>query len=435
MIDPTERESRRARTAGSASRDRTLLFGAKALRALGYGSLSAFLFLYLTALGVPPGESLFVTALTLVGTAVWSLVVLPLVVRRAGRRRAVQLFAGLFALSAGLFFVATGPVTILASVLLGGVAASSADNGPLASLDAAILPQLARGRSRTAPFAQYNVLANFSAAGGALLVAVPGIFAPIPGVSSLGLGPRPWILLAYLVFALGSYAAVRGLSSAIEVGGPPAEEARPLPPRARRTVRDLTALFGLDAFAGGFTINPIIAAYFVLAWGATAAMVGGVLFAVGAVSALSLFAAQYLADRIGLLPTMVFTHLPSNVLLIAVPFMPSFGWAFGVLLARYGLSQMDVPTRQAYAMHVVAPVDRARASAVLSGTRSVAQSAGPFPGAALLGAGWLGAPLVLAGSLKVVYDALLWRRFRREPLVEGTDSPDRPTTVPRSKDP
>ncbi|MCI4354897.1 MAG: MFS transporter, partial [Thermoplasmata archaeon] len=404
--------------------DRRRIYLAKTTRAVAYGALSGFLFLYLSQdLGFSNLSSLLVTALTLVGAAAANLALLPPLERRFGRRGAVRAFGVLFVVSALLLYLSPDPILVVAAVLLGGVAASTADNGPLASLDQAMLPSTLRRNDRAEGFARYNLLANFAGAGGALLLVVPGALIPRE-VPFLPAAPHPWIGLVYLALAGATVFAYSGLTDEVEPRASTRETPRAaIAPERRSSVRALTALFAVDAFAGGMVINPLLTSYFVLAWSQNAASIGWILFAVGTVSGMSFLVASRLARRFGLLPTMVFTHLPSNLLLILVPLMPTFPLALTVLIARSGLSQMDVPTRQAYTMEMVPDHERATVAGVLAGSRSVAQSAGPFPALALQTGGFLAAPFVIAGSLKTGYDLLVWRRFRDETLPPDGPQP------------
>ena len=393
--------------------DRYRIYLAKAFRAVAYGALSGFLFLYLEqATGLSPFLSLLVASLTLVGSAVWSFAAVAPLERRFGRRRTLQLFSGLFVASALLLYLTAAIPAVIAAVILGGVAASTADNGPLAALDQAILPSTLRRSRRAEGFAWYNLIANFGGAAGALLLVVPGALAPRT-VPLLPAGPHPWIGLVYLLLAVGTLVSYLSLTPAVES---PPEEAPPVPlsSETRGNVRALAGLFGLDAFAGGMVINPVVTAFFVLFWGQSAAAIGGILFAAGTVAGFSFLLASRLAERFGLLPTMVFTHLPSNVLLMLVPLMPSFPLAIGMFLARMSLSQMDVPTRQTYSMNMVPRRERPRVSGALSGARGLPQSAGPFAASALLSlTSSVASAFYLGGALKVVYDLLLWQRFRK----------------------
>jgi len=409
------------------SQDRARIYLAKGFRAVAYGALSAFLFLYLNeVLGFPVFSSLALTGVSLVGSALWSLFALPPIEAAWGRRRSTLLFAGLFALSGVLLYLAAAPALVVLAVLLGGVAASTADNGPLSSLEQAILPTTVRTPERSHVFAWYNLLAYVAAAVGALLLVIPGALDP-RSIPYLPPAPHPWILLVYAVLAFATWAAYWGLSPAIDVEPiPRARSEAPLSPTTRRYVRDLSALFSVDAFAGGLIINPVIAAYFVLVWNQSASGVGFILFLLGTVTALSFLAAPWISARFGLLPTMVFTHLPSNVLLFLVPLMPSFPLALGVLSARSALSQLDVPTRQTYVMTLVANRERARVAGTLGGVRGIAQSVGPFPAAALQAVGYVASPFFLAGGLKLIYDLALWSRFRRVRLPEEPEPVESP---------
>jgi MFS family permease len=404
--------------------DRRRIFLGKTTRAVAYGALSGFLVLYLADdLHFSVSNSLILTAITLLGAAGANLVLLPPVERRFGRRGAVRWFAVLFVLSAALLFLVANWVVVVAAVLLGGVAASSNDNGPLASLDQAMIPSTRRRGDHAEDFARYNLIANFASAGGALLLVVPGALTP-RAVPYLPAAPHPWIGLIYLVLAGMTLFAYSELSEEVEVrGGRPPSTDPAIAPERRGVVRTLSLLYGADAFAGGMVINPLIAAYFVLAWGQDTPTIGFVLFVLGVVSGLSFLVASRLARRFGLLRTMVFTHIPSNLLLIAVPFLPTFPLAFGTLVARSALSQMDVPTRQAYVMGIVPDRERTAVSAQLGGARSAGQSVGPFPAIALQSAGYLALPFVVAGMVNTGYDLVLWRRFRR---VEGLPEDDDP---------
>lgn len=408
---------------GRARDDRGKIYLAKVARAVAYGALSAFLFLYLTQdLGLSGLGALVLTAFTLVGAAVGSLLGVAPIEARFGRRGALRFFSLLFVGSALLLFLTEIPALILLAALLGGVAATSADNGPLASLDTAILPSTLRRADRAEGFAWYNLLAYFASAGGALLLAVPGALSP-RSIPALPPAPHPWILLLYVLLAAMTAFAYWDLSPAVEADREPGGDPERLSPESRRHVRDLALLFGVDAFAGGLVINPLIAAYFVYAWNADAAQIGVILSVTGAVAGASFLASSALARRFGLLNTMVFSHLPSNVLLALVPLMPTFSLALGLLIARSSLSQMDVPTRQAYSMSLVTARERTAAAGALSASRGFAQSVAPFPATALEVGGLLAYPFVIAGTLKVAYDLLVYQRFRRVRLPEEAAEP------------
>jgi len=313
---------------------------------------------------------------------------------RVGRRRCYRLLFVAMAL-AGAVFALTGwlPALILAG-LTGTVSTDVVESGPFTSLEQAMLPHT--GGNSTRLFATYNTVATLAGSLGAL-------------IALIGSSPR-WLLVYPLAAAVGLVAAAR-LTPAVERGEE--LEAEPLPPlhRSRGIVIRLSALFALDSFGGGFVPQTFIAYLFVRKYGASPHTLAIVFFAIGILQALSFQGAVRLAGRIGLLRTMVFTHLPSNLLLVAVAFAPNLPTAIALLLARFLLSQADVPTRQAYVIAVVDPSERTAAAAYTNTARYLTRPVAPLiAGAALRGA--LGAPFVIAGALKSVYDLGLYILFR-----------------------
>jgi predicted MFS family arabinose efflux permease len=264
--------------------------------------------------------------------------------------------------------------------------------------------------TRVHVFGRYNAVAYLAGAGGALMAGGPAFvhrwWAGVPT-------GRAW----FFVFPIGAVACMclaRGLSPALETH---AAAAAPLG-RSRTTVSKLSALFAVDAFGGGFVITVFIVYWFSATFGASVELMSAVMFCAGLLQAGSSVVAPRLAMRIGLLPTMVFTHLPSNVLLILVPLAPTLGVAIAALLARFALSQMDVPTRQAYIAAMVDPAERTAAAAATNSARYVARPFGPLVAAALMRSVAIGAPWVAAGAIKSAYDIALWRVFSKVPLPE-----------------
>jgi len=315
---------------------------------------------------------------------------------RVGRRRCYRLLFVGMAL-AGTVFALTGwlPALLLAG-LTGTVSTDVVESGPFTSLEQAMLPHAAGAHDRTRLFGTYNTVATLAGSLGAL-------------IALLGSSPE-WLLTYPLAAAAGLLASAR-LSAGVERGHELAEE--PLPPlhRSRGTVMRLSGLFALDSFGGGFVPQTFIAYLFVRKYDASPQTLAIVFFAIGILQALSFQIAVRFAGRIGLLRTMVFTHLPSNLLLIAVAFAPNLAGAIVLLLARFALSQMDVPTRQAYVMAVVDPSERTAAAAYTNTARYLTRPVAPLiAGATLRGA--LGAPFFIAGVLKSVYDGGLYVLFR-----------------------
>jgi predicted MFS family arabinose efflux permease len=321
---------------------------------------------------------------------------------RFGRRRCYRLLFVVMAL-AGTVFALTGwlPALILAG-LSGTVSTDVVESGPFTSLEQAMLPHAAGEHDPTRLFGTYNTVATLAGSVGAL-------------VALVGSSPR-W-LLTYPVAAAAGLLATARLSPSVELGHELEEE--PLPPlhRSRGIVMRLSGLFALDSLGGGFVPQTFIAYLFVRKYDASPQTLAIVFFAIGILQALSFQGAVRLAGRFGLLRTMVFTHLPSNLLLAAVAFAPNLATAIVLLLSRFALSQMDVPTRQAYVMAVVDPSERTAAAAYTNTARYVTRPIAPLiAGATLRGA--LGAPFFIAGALKSLYDAGLYVLFRNV-NVEG----------------
>jgi MFS family permease len=305
----------------------------------------------------------------------------------------------------------------LLAATVGVISPSGNEVGPFLSIEQAALSQIVPGHRRTATFAWYHLLGALSTALGALagggLVdllgrhgwsAISGFRAVIGGYATVGLG-----LGALFLF----------LTPGIEVPGAERRHRRTQGwlglHRSRAVVFRLSSLFALDAFAGGFVVQSIAAYWFYIRFHVPASTLGEIFFGANILAALSALAAVPLARRIGLIPTMVLTHIPSNVLLMLVPLMPTFRLAVTVLLLRFAISQMDVPTRQSYVMAVVDPDERSAASGITGVARTAGAAVSPSLAGVLLAIpGLIGAPFLLAGGLKVIYDLLLWRSFKAQ---------------------
>jgi MFS family permease len=331
---------------------------------------------------------------------------------RIGRRRA---YGGLLLImgAAGSVFALTRwlPALVVAA-LTGTLSTDPNESGPITSIEQAMIGG-APGDERARVFGRYNAIAYLAGSLGALAAGGPALFRRFfPALPA----DQRW-LLVFPVVAIACTLLTMRLSIAVEVEGRRA--ARLV--RSRRTVRGLAVLFSLDSFAGGFVVQAFLVYWFHRRYGATTAQMGLVFFGAGLLQAGSSIAAGRIAARIGLLNTMVFTHLPSNLLLIAVPFSPVLAGAVVLLLARSALSQMDVPARQAYVVTMVDPSERTAAAAYTNTARYVTRPAGPLVAGALLRVALAG-PFVAAGALKIVYDFALYGAFRRVPL-EDEDPP------------
>ncbi len=390
------------------SSDGRLLLVARVLRTFGYGYLAVVLGLYLAQLGLDEIWIGVVLTGAILGSAAMT-VAWSLAADRIGRRRTVMVMAGLMVVGGLVFAVSSSPWLLLLGAFTGTISATSSEVGVFNTVDQAILPETVAPERRTWAFAVYGMLGNLAQAFGALAAGLVGVAA------GFGLtGPdayRPLFVL-YALIGLANLGIFSRLSPAVEVARVEGERRFIGIHRSRGTVARLSLLFGLDAFAGGFVVQALVAYWFAVRWGLSPEVLGIVFFWVGVLSGLSLLAASWLAARIGLLNTMVLTHLPSNVLLILVPLAPTAWLAVALFLARMSISQMDVPTRQSYSMAIVDPDERTATAGITNVARSVATAASPILTGVAFSVAALGLPFFVAGGLKIVYDVLVYRTFR-----------------------
>ena len=392
--------------------DVILLFCARSVRLFAYGALSVVLALYLHAAGLT-GEAIgLLFTLTLVGDAGISLWITT-TADRIGRKKMLLLGAGLMVM-AGIVFAMTGNIVLLMLAgIIGVISPSGNEIGPFLSLEQAALSQLLPSEQRTRSFAWYNLAGSLAAAVGALAGGL--LSQSLKHAGYVGLEAYRAVVLGYAACGLALITLFLFLSPEVEAAASvPAKERVLGLHRSKGVVMKLSALFALDAFAGGFVIQSMVAYWFHIRFGLDAGILGSIFFGANILAGVSALLAVRLANRIGLIGTMVYTHIPSNVLLCLVPFMPTAGSAVFVLLLRFSISQMDVPTRQSYTMAVVAPDERSAASGVTTIARSVGASISPaLAGVLLASPALLGAPFLVAGGLKIVYDLLLYRGFRK----------------------
>jgi MFS family permease len=386
---------------------RLLLWG-RGLRAFGDGLVSLLLPFYLTLLGFDPLAIGVLTAATLAGSAALTLAV-GFTAHRFGQR-GLLVAATLVMIATGIGFTLETrfwPLVLIG--FLGTLNPSSGDVSVFLPLEQAMLAETTSDRSRTAVFAAYSLVGSLVAAAGALAAAVPELLSTTLGMS-LATALQAMFAL-YALLGLATYFLYRRL--------PPRFDRRAGAPRqalgpSRRIVLMLAALFSLDAFGGGFIVQSLLALWLFNRFGLSLAEAGSFFFWSGLLAAFSYLAAARIARQIGLINTMVFTHLPSNLLLIAVPFAPSLWLAMLLLLLRAALSSMDVPARTSYVMAVVTPPERAAAASVTSVPRSLAAAAAPLLAGYLLALSPFGWSLVTAGALKAIYDVLLLAMFRHK---------------------
>ncbi|MTW04797.1 MFS transporter [Duganella ginsengisoli] len=386
----------------------------RALRGFADGCISILLPVYLHALGMAPVEIGVIATATLAGSG--AMVLWTGMRATHFQARTLLLAASLLMAATGFgFALAPGFWPLLLVAVVGTLNPSSGDVSVFLPIEHALLTQSGQARERTALFARYSLTGTLSAAAGALAAGAPAFISTATGMASVTALQCMFVL--YGAAGLAAVAIYRGLPARPRA----AAKAAPSPLRqSRRHVYTLAALFSLDAFGGGLLVQSLLALWLFQQFQLSVAAAGTIFACCGLLAALSYLAAVRLADRFGLINTMVFTHLPSSLLLIAIPFAPSLTVAVLLLFVRSALSQMDVPTRSSYVMAIVPPEERAAAASITSVPRSLAAAASPVLAGYLLGISPFGWPLVMAGGLKITYDVLLYVLFKDvRPPEEG----------------
>jgi MFS family permease len=374
--------------------DRPLLFGGRSLRAFGFGFAAVLIGIHLESRGLTPPEIGLTLGVGLIAASLSGLASAALAAR-VGRRRTLAV-AGLLMVVTGIdLAVATQAWLLILAGLTGMLGAASVDLGPFASVEQAVLAEAVPADRRNVAFARYSLSGGiFNAAGG------------LAATLATGLSQSRMFFATYAAIGLITAVLPLFMSEKVEMSGaaPAFGSFRPL--------AGLAALFALDSLGGGLVANAVIAYWLHVRFGAGTGSLGPVFAAVALLQSLSYEVSGRLGNRFGLVKTMVFTHLPSNVLLLLVPFAPNLAWAVAILLARFALSQMDVPARQAYIVSIVPPSQRAGAVAMTGAVRGVAQSFGPALAGLAIGAAAYGLPFFAGGSLKIAYDIALFAGFR-----------------------
>jgi MFS family permease len=380
---------------------------AKGLRGFGDGFVSLLLPVYLLELGFSAFQVGLMATATLLGSGILTMLVGVHAWRFSHRALLLAATALMAATGVAVSFVSDfWPLMLIAVV--GTLNPSGGDVSVFLPLEHAVLSKSVDNRSRTAVFARYSLVGTLLAALGALAAGLPSLWAGASGISM-----RSAIQAMFVLYA------VLGCLAALVYRTLPSEprEHSPTPPEplreSRKTVYTLAALFSLDAFGGGFVVQSLVALWLYQRFGVSTAVTGTIFFWTGVLTAASYLVAVRIADRIGLVKTMVFTHLPSSVCLILIPFVPEFSYAVALLLVRSALSQMDVPTRSSYVMAIVPPQERAAAASITSVPRSLASAASPALAGWLLGLSSFGWPLIVGGAVKIVYDLLLLVMFEK----------------------
>ena len=409
------------RISGTLTGDGLLLFATRSVRMFAYGSLSVVLVLYLKALGLTEGQIGLLLTMTLLGDTVISLWITT-AADRIGRRRMLILGALLMALVGGVFATTGNLVLLVIVATIGVLSPADKEVGPFLSIEQAALSQTVPDERRTAVFAWYNLVGSLAAALGALVGGFTCRHFLRAGMTGADVY-RP-VVIGYCLVGLllaGSFAGLSHAAESPRTGNAPHRSSWLGLHGSRGVILRLSALFALDAFGGGFILQSIVAYWFYLRFHLDPATLGSIFFFANLLAAASALGAAGLAKRFGLINTMVFTHLPSNVLLLLVPLMPNLTLAVALLLVRFSISQMDVPTRQSYTMAVVRPDERSAASGITTVARSIGSAISPaLAGYCLANPHLVNVPFFIAGGVKIVYDLCLYRAFvSHEPSSEA----------------
>jgi MFS family permease len=407
------------------SKDGSILFITRMVRLFAYGSLSVILLIYLAQIGLSDTQIGLLLTLTLLGDTIISL----WLTTRAdcvGRRRMLLAGAGLMIFGGTLFALTTSFAVLLIAAIIGVISPSGYEVGPFLSIEQSALSNIVPDEKRTHIFAWYNLAGLFTTALGAIVTGIlvqllqNAHITPVASYRTIIVG---YAALGFLLAAL--FCALSPLVEAPREGScevPSEFRKRFGLHRSKSIVFKLSALFSLDAFAGGFILQSILAYWFYKRCGVQPALLGSIFFGANILAGVSSLSASWMASKIGLVKTMVYTHIPSNILLMLVPLMPNLPMAITVLLLRFSISQMDVPTRQSYVMAVVEPDERSAAAGITGVARTVGASLSPvLAGPLLASATLVSIPFFISGSLKIMYDLLLYRSFQAIRVPEESE--------------
>lgn len=395
------------------SNDGKLILAARVTRTFAYGFLSIVLAIYLKLIGFNDILIGLVLAATLVNSVIFTLVA-SFYADRIGRRKLLVIYAALMSISGGIFLATENYLALIAAALIGTINVTGSETGAFLSIEQALLPQtVSNVKKRNTIFALYNMAGTFAMSAGILLSGLPAILQHLFGLTQIE-SIRPLFML-YSILGIIVIAIYFMLSKKIELTT--GEVAKPLKqslsPETKKIVSKLSGLFSVDSFAGGFVIQSIVSFWFFTKFGVDLTTLSYIFSIAGVLTAFSFLAAARIADKIGLVNTMVFTHIPSNILLILVGFAPTLPLAIAFYLGRMALSQMDVPTRQSYIVSVVKEEERTASAGITNISRNISQAVSPsLTGYILQALPVLSAPFVLGGILKIAYDIALYLNFK-----------------------
>lgn len=404
------------------SKDGKLILSARIARTFAYGFLSIIIGIYLKLAGFGEIQIGIVLSATLVNSVIFTLLA-SFYADRIGRKKILIVYGILMGVSGTIFLATNNFAALIIAALIGTINVTGSETGAFLSIEQSVLPQTVNdAKKRTTAFAIYNTVGTFAMATGVLLSGLPEFIGQAYGFNQID-SIKPLFLL-YSVIAVAVTVIYFLLSKNIEVEADPADrKGRPtstLSTESKKRIGKLSALFAVDSFAGGFVIQSIVSYWFFTKFGIDLSTLAIIFSVAGVLTALSFLAATKIAGRIGLINTMVTTHIASNILLILVAFAPIFPIALGLYLARMSISQMDVPTRQSYIVAIVNDKERIAAAGITNTSRNIAQAVSPSITGMIIQSLWLSAPFVIGGILKIAYDLGLYMNFRKIKPAEET---------------
>jgi len=398
--------------------DGKLILLARAIRTFAYGFLSIILSVYLKLSGFDDVSIGLILSSTLINSVIFTLIA-TIYADRIGRKKILIIYAALMSFSGIIFFVSNNYVLLIISALIGTINVTGSETGSFLSLEQALLPQTIKEfKKRNLLFGIYNMIGTFAMSVGVLLSGLPNVIQYYYHLNSIqSLKP---LFLIYAILGFLILLIYLNLSNKIEIeilqnkNDEKKLITKTLSPKSKEIITKLSSLFAIDSFAGGFVIQSIVSFWFFTRFNVDLTILSYIFSIAGVLTAFSFIISTKIADRFGLINTMAFTHLPSNILLILVAFAPTFHLAIILYLARMGLSQMDVPTRQSYIVAVVNEEERTAAAGITNISRNIAQAISPsITGYILQFVSFLAVPFLLGGLLKIVYDILLYANFKK----------------------
>lgn len=391
------------------NRDGKLLLAASIARMFGFGFLSIILAIYLTNAGYDELSTGIIFTATLVSSSFFTLFA-SMYGDRIGRKKILMLFAVLMSISGLIFAFTTDYYLLLLAALIGFINPTGVNFGAFVSVEQAIIPQTSSDRKRNLAFALFSMIGTFATAAGTLMAKIPEYLRIEYGLDTIGSFQPLFLLYALIgVSMVGIYSA---LSKNAEVQETMPEKKVKLSPEAKSIVKKLSLLFGMDSFAGGFVINSWVAYWFFAKFSVPESEIADIFFFAGILTAISYMIAAKIASRIGLVRTMVFTHIPANILLIPLALVPSLHIAIAIYMVRMFLSQMDVPTRQSYVVAIVKPEERTAVAGITNLSRNIPFSASPTLAGYMFQFISLAFPFIFGAVMKTAYDLLLYKSFK-----------------------